>query len=232
MRSNEIISYIDMCQREGLSLQRGMNFAAPPKHSIVLSSHRPNAPYEDVLEEEGTVLIYEGHDEPKSAHLSDPKTVDQPTSTRNGKLTQNGLFHQAAQDFVHGKAEAAKVRVYEKIKDGIWSYNGVFLLEDSWTQTSGQRRVFRFKLKATNEDVEADFESTSTSFIEHRRIIPTSVKLAVWKRDGGACRECGSRDHLHFDHILPYSKGGTSDNPENIQLLCMRHNLSKGARII
>jgi hypothetical protein len=38
MRSNEIISYIEMCTREGLSLQRGMNFNATETHSIVLSS--------------------------------------------------------------------------------------------------------------------------------------------------------------------------------------------------
>ena len=48
-----------MCSREGLSLQRGMNFNASKSHSIVLSSHRPGAPYDDVLEENGTVLIYE-----------------------------------------------------------------------------------------------------------------------------------------------------------------------------
>jgi hypothetical protein len=65
MRSNEIISYMEMCSREGLSLQRGMDFNASKSHSIVLSSHRSGAPYDDVLEENGTVLIYEGHDEPR-----------------------------------------------------------------------------------------------------------------------------------------------------------------------
>jgi hypothetical protein len=198
----------------------------------VLSSHRSNAPYEDRLEESGTVLIYEGHDEPRSASLKDPKSVDQPLATRNGRLTQNGLFHEAAQKFIRGEAAAAKVRVYEKIKDGIWSYNGVFLLEDSWTETGARRSVFKFKLRATDEDSEADAILPAEQHAEHRRIIPTKVKLSVWKRDGGACVECGARDQLHFDHVLPYSKGGTSDTIENIQLLCMRHNLSKGARII
>jgi 5-methylcytosine-specific restriction endonuclease McrA len=35
----------------------------------------------------------------------------------------------------------------------------------------------------------------------------------------------------HFDHIIPYSKGGSSKDPKNIQLLCVRHNLSKRDRI-
>ena len=36
---------------------------------------------------------------------------------------------------------------------------------------------------------------------------------------------------LHFDHIIPYSKGGASKNPANIQILCGRHNLAKGDNI-
>jgi 5-methylcytosine-specific restriction endonuclease McrA len=66
---------------------------------------------------------------------------------------------------------------------------------------------------------------------ERRRIIPSRVKLEVWQRDGGKCAICGSEDELHFDHILPFSKGGTSETAANVQLLCARHNLAKSARI-
>ena len=65
-----------------------------------------------------------------------------------------------------------------------------------------------------------------------RRIIPTRVKLAVWKRDGGKCVKCGASDELHFDHDLPWSKGGASITEENVQLLCARHNLEKHDRIV
>ncbi|NGZ96803.1 MAG: hypothetical protein CV089_11890 [Nitrospira sp. WS110] len=51
------------------------------------------------------------------------------------------------------------------------------------------------------------------------------------KRDGGKCCVCDAMDELHFDHILPFSKGGTSLTAENIQLLCARHNLQKRASI-
>jgi hypothetical protein len=57
------------------------------------------------------------------------------------------------------------------------------------------------------------------------------VKQQVWKRDKGACVICGNKDNLHFDHVIPYSRGGSSLVAENIQLLCARHNLSKRDRI-
>jgi hypothetical protein len=222
---------MQMCSREGLSLQRGMNFNAAKTHSIVLSSHRPGAPYDDVIEENGTVLIYEGHDESRTRDTPHPKQLDQPLHTKTGKLTQNGLFHEAAQAYVRREKPAARVRVYEKIKDGIWSYNGVFHLVDSWTEASGNRRVFKFKLQSV-PDKESASSVIELAELEQRRIIPSHVKLAVWKRDKGACVKCGSKTNLHFDHILPYSKGGTSETEANIQLLCMKHNLTKGAKFL
>ena len=68
--------------------------------------------------------------------------------------------------------------------------------------------------------------------LEQTRLIPTAVKLAVWKRDGGCCVQCGSSDNQHFDHVIPYSLGGSSLVAENIQLLCARHNLAKRDKII
>jgi len=56
---NEIIPYLEMCQREGVSLQRGMNVELGHNHSVILMSVRPNAPYADRFEDAGTTLIYE-----------------------------------------------------------------------------------------------------------------------------------------------------------------------------
>jgi hypothetical protein len=60
--ANEIVSYLEMCQREGSSLQKGMNFRLGGDHSVILMSVRPNAPYRDRIEDDGETLIYEGHD--------------------------------------------------------------------------------------------------------------------------------------------------------------------------
>jgi hypothetical protein len=218
-----------MCQREGLSLQKGMNFRAGKTHSIILMSQRPNAPYRDRIEDDGVTLIYEGHDEPKTADLPDPKKVDQPRYTRRGTLTENGKFEAAAKQFIQGQAQPEPVRVYEKIRAGIWSYNGLFHLVDSWVEFDGHRQVFKFKLVAVDDDTIPDEQIITDK--EHTRLIPTAVKLEVWKRDHGCCVTCGAVDNLHFDHIIPYSRGGTSLRAENIQLLCARHNLAKHDRI-
>ncbi len=121
------------------------------------------------------------------------------------------------------------MKVYEKIKAGIWVYNGIFRLLDAWQTPSNARKVFKFKLALVNNaDLSNDPESRD---IDHNRLIPSSVKLEVWKRDKGQCVKCGRQNNLHFDHIIPYSKGGSSLVAENIQILCARHNLGKRDRI-
>ena len=60
--------------------------------------------------------------------------------------------------------------------------------------------------------------------------IPEEIRVKVWRRDGGECARCGSRENLEFDHIVPISKGG-SNTTRNIELLCEKCNRSKGNRI-
>ena len=224
----DIISYLEMCNEECVNLQRGMNFRLHSRFSVILMSLRPGAPYADRIDENGRVLIYEGHDTPKRKDGPEPKTVDQPIANPNGTLTANGLFYQAATRYKRNKTQPELVKVYEKIRPGIWVYNGLFELIDAWQETSNARNVFKFKLEMVDD---SEYHAIEQSEIDHSRLIPASVKLEVWKRDKGRCVLCGSKDNLHFDHIIPYSKGGSSLVAENIQLLCARHNLAKRSNI-
>jgi hypothetical protein len=63
-----------------------------------------------------------------------------------------------------------------------------------------------------------------------RRSVPQDVKIAVSVRDGGRCRHCGSTDQLHFDHVIPVSRGGTN-TAANVQLLCGSCNRAKAAKL-
>jgi len=226
----DIISYAEMCNREnGVSLQHGMNFGIGKNYSVILMSQAVNAPYKDKLKDNGLTLIYEGHDVPHYEGIKDPKLLDQPETTPNGTITRNGKFHNAAQNYKLRKNDAENVRVYEKIKPGIWAYNGVFKLTDSWIESDGKRNVFKFRLEAS---VDSQIKSKKQREFDNRRVIPTKIKQEVWKRDGGKCVKCGVKDNLHFDHIIPHSKGGASITAENIQILCARHNLEKKDNIV
>ena len=226
---NTIISYYELVGIEKQNLQRGMNYRCSKGHSVFLMSTRSNAPYDDEIAADGRILIYEGHDSDKR-YSKNPKKEDQPRFLPSGKLTENGKFEKAALDFKNNKRSAEIVRVYEKIKDGIWSFNGVFKLMDSYQKQVNGRSVFKFILQLTDEKIKGLEEVVELE--ADARLIPSEVKAQVWKRDKGKCVQCGSKEHLHFDHILPYSKGGTSRDVRNIQLLCAKHNLQKSDKII
>jgi HNH endonuclease len=224
----ELVPYLEMCRREGGGLRRGMHFGLGGTYSVLLMSVHPRALYQDRIAADGTTLIYEGHDEPMSAAVPHPKAVDQPLRTARGRPTQNAKFHQAAQAYQLGQQSAARVRIYEKCRPGLWLYRGLFYLVDSWQESDGKRQVCKFKLMAVDGE---DAEPPPALPPRPRRNIPRATKIAVWQRDGGKCVICGGTDKLHFDHIVPISKGGASDIADNIQLLCARHNLAKGARL-
>jgi hypothetical protein len=66
----------------------------------------------------------------------------------------------------------------------------------------------------------------SFSCFSQSRYISKTVKKIVYSRDGGICKCCGSSLSLEYDHIVPFSCGGSSV-ASNIQLLCQKCNRSK-----
>ncbi|WP_354699753.1 HNH endonuclease [Paraconexibacter sp. AEG42_29] len=61
----------------------------------------------------------------------------------------------------------------------------------------------------------------------HRRKI---TRRAVFARDDWTCQYCGSRSGLTVDHVIPRSKGGSSDW-NNIVACCAPCNRRKGDRL-
>jgi hypothetical protein len=227
---DDIITYREMCDIEKVqTLQRGMNFRLNPSYSVLLMSQRSNAPYTDRIHNDGITVEYEGHDVSKKSYAHNPKLEDQVDLLPSGKLTQNGLFIKSIENYKNGKSNPELVKIYEKVLPGVWSLKGVFDLIDYKIVVDNGRNVYRFMLRLS-KDQRINTE-TNTKNIEHTRVIPSTVKQEVWKRDNGQCVLCGSIDNLHFDHELPFSKGGTSLTAKNVRLLCMKHNLEKSAKI-
>ena len=78
----------------------------------------------------------------------------------------------------------------------------VFFVNEPFTETSEMRRVGRY--------------------------ISFSTKIRVARRDNYTCQKCGKHlkdDELEFDHIIPVSRGGSSDE-HNIRLTCFDCNRS------
>jgi hypothetical protein len=74
---------------------------------------------------------------------------------------------------------------------------------------------------------------TETSeFRQQGRSIPFAVRARVARRDNYTCQVCGKHlkdEELEFDHLIPLSKGGSSDE-HNIRVTCIDCNRSKAGR--
>jgi Holliday junction DNA helicase RuvB len=91
-------------------------------------------------------------------------------------------------------------------------------------------------VKSSSEVITADITAEALKMLfpsnetreanESRAAIPSEVRREVWRRDGGRCVKCGSRENLEYDHIIPGSKGG-SNTARNIELLCEACNRAK-----
>jgi len=224
---DQIISHAEISIEEGQNLQRGMNYKVRPSYSVFLMSIRKNAPYKDEIDKITNTIIYEGHDARKD-HCKDPKKEDQPLFTPKGTLTDNGKFFIEAQSYQFGfRKDSHKIKIYEKIQAGIWTYKGFFNLLDAKLVQSGIRKVFKFYLQPV---IFKTFNKIE--IIPFNRVIPSEVKIEVWDRDKGRCVKCDATENLHFDHDLPFSKGGTSLTAKNIKILCMKCNLQKSNKIL
>lgn len=225
--SSAIISYLELSMRERQQLQKGMNFRTDGRLSVFLMSSRANAPYKDQWLPNKQLLIYEGHD--AKADEKEKKLIDQPMYRETGRLSDNGKFYKEAMAYKDGqRALPMQIQVYEKLDVGVWFDKGIFNLVDATWETDNKRKVFKFFLHPTDEV----HTVTDMKEYKHERMIPTLVKVEVWKRDRGQCVTCGANTGLHYDHILPFSKGGRSDDVKNIQILCARHNLEKSDKIM
>ena len=92
------------------------------------------------------------------------------------------------------------------------------------------REVGHFDEAPIRTDLDAIQDEFHTAGERRRRSLTKEVREAVWERDGGKCVECLAKENIHYDHIIPFSLGG-SNTKDNLQILCASCNLSKGNRL-
>ena len=195
-----IISAAELIAREGINPQKSMNFRdGELLPSVFLVLERENG-FRDEWDAEKKIYVYEGHD---STTVEAGKLRDQVAMYESGKLSDNGRFFKAAQEFVSGdRKEPLAVQVYEKIDAGTWFDKGVFELVDAAHIEEDARKVYKFYLRPTGLLDSAD---------EAERTIAAATKAAAWAREQGRCEECGSEQDLYF------VDGG------EVRLLCAAH---------
>lgn len=235
--AEEIISYFDLAKKEGGTIQHGMNYRYKKDrvYSVFLMSTRQGSPYNDKITNDGKAIVYEGHDVSKRYidNNLNPKELDQPAKTPSGKLTPNGKFLCAVEEYANKERKPELIRVYQKLAKNKWIYLGIFKLIDAWKEKDEKRYVFKFKLEIVEKKELYQFDKYKAKEIDvpHERQIPSDLRYEVWKRDKGRCIICGSNKNIHIDHIIPFSKGGVSINIKNLRLLCAKHNLEKSDKI-
>ena len=94
-------------------------------------------------------------------------------------------------------------------------------------------RLEKLRIKNLRDEIRREMIEQgiiSDEDIRCREAIPQELQDRVWNRDEGKCIKCGSREKLEFDHIIPFSKGG-SNSYRNLQILCEKCNREKNNKI-
>jgi hypothetical protein len=122
--------------------------------------------------------------------------------------------------------------------DNCWAYRDKVFCVEGANLVSEEELKLRIKhecakhsaeLQRLRREVEA-FENLDKISSARRERIPEAVRMFVWQRDGGRCLECGTKESLEFDHIIPVVEGGATTE-RNIQLLCEPCNRRKGRKV-
>ena len=103
----------------------------------------------------------------------------------------------------------------------------IYNIYDWWVGGNLFQRTYKSLL---NIELDEEWDEDDDKPIRKRKSISQNIKDKVWRRDGGKCVECGSKEKIEFDHIIPFSKGG-SNTYRNLQILCENCNRSKSDKI-
>ena len=206
-----IISGNELIAREGLNLTKGMNFRDKGELLsvfLVLPSH--DGEFKDEWHPDTLTYVYEGHD---STTVESGKVVDQLLMYESGKVTDNGKFYRAANEFKEGiRKGPLQIQVYEKLDPGIWFDKGIFKLIDAVRVIDNGRKVYKFHLMPSGAFATGNLNPTSGP----ESMIAAALKAEAWKRFFGHCEKCKEEKDLKF--VVTGKSTVTST-----KLMCAKH---------
>lgn len=194
----------------------------------------------------GDLAIFLSHQEYSSNLSPAPSwhlllTIGEGVSRRRISVELSPLFSAEEFELSNFKPHRLSIPSPDRETDIFFFRNRFFVTEREIVSDQDHEEVIlRIKKITYDEDTELVALRSAVANIEaaiefersgpRREPISDDVKLVVWSRDGGACARCGSKEKMHFDHIIPVVKGG-GNGENNIQLLCQSCNLKKSDRI-
>jgi|GEM_PF-1401468 len=191
-RATSILSAAELMEREGMNLQKGMNFRNNGEQlSVFLVLSRASGEFKDEWDAAKQRYTYEGHDSTAEARGA---TEDQLLMYGSDKVTENGRIFRAAIDFKDGvRHEPLQVQIYEKLDPGVWFDKGIFNLVDAAGVQEGGRKVYKFHLEPADAGRDDKDEP-----LEEERMLGAMEKAAAWEAAKGRCTECGGESGLRF----------------------------------
>lgn len=129
----------------------------------------------------------------------------------DGRMITADLRKQFEQEVAAFREEDYPIELSQGEREASCSVFGhfcpVFFVNEPFTETGETRRIGRY--------------------------IPFATKVRVARRDNYTCQICGRHlrdDEIEFDHIIPISKGGSSEEG-NLRLTCRDCNRRKGQTV-
>jgi hypothetical protein len=124
---------------------------------------------------------------------------------------------------------------------------------EEWRWESFQKQVDAFDLNHYPEQVPPEISDMQCTVFGHicpvvftaerytetsearrtGRYLPFQMKMRIVRRDNYTCQHCAKHlldDEVEFDHVIPISKGGSSDE-HNIRLTCHDCNADKSDKV-
>jgi hypothetical protein len=192
-RATSILSANELMEREGIMLQKSMNFRDGGEPlSVFLVLQKENGEFRDEWDAKKQVYTFEGHD--STTKETGGKSNDQLLMYGGDKLTENGKFYKAANAFKDGvRKDAVQIQVYEKLDPGVWFDKGIFDLVDAAGVTENGRKIFKFSLLPADRA-----RRDKDAALEEERYLGAAAKAAAWEKAKGRCAKCKLQSGLRF----------------------------------